>query len=414
MSGLMMAGITGAWVAPGYCAGFQEEQVVFDPVLNAPTTLASMLLRAGYEQTHLKCEDASRHIHAALAVRPDWAGAQAMLLVCDVQEARRVDERDDLSRLIVLQPDNPAWWRERAMVYAGYRHWDDAIADVTRAIALRPRMLELYRKRSEWKAEKGDLAGEFADVEQMHVLSPSEGSLWEEMAALAKAAGKNEAEELHYRKMAAINPKVLPDEPRNDEELSIAGMSVDEMMLRAGYARRLKRWELERRFLNAALIAKPDLIPALEMRVALEMGGGPGHRAEGERKPNALELDLDKLIQLSPSEEYYRIRLGMPQCRGDRDACLRFHTQMIALEPYDGETYAARAGFEVRWGLIDAAIEDYKRAAYLMPGDADVYRALGAIFDQKKDFVSERAMLNLAQIGYPDDEALKRQRARLQ
>jgi tetratricopeptide (TPR) repeat protein len=412
MSGLVMvAGVTGAWA---HGNGFQEEQVGFDPVLNAPATPTTMLLRAGYEQMHLGCEDSGRHIRAALAVRPDWAGAQAMLLVCDVRELRRVDERDDLNRLIVLQPDNPEWWYERALIYAVYRHWDEAIADVTRAIALRPRMFNLYRQRSKWKAENGDIAGEFADIEEMHQLSPSDGSLWEEMAELAKSAGKSEADELHYCKMAAINPKVLPDKERNDEELSTIDMSVDEMMLRAGYAGRLKKWELELRFLNAALTAKPDLIPALEMRLGLEMNGIAEHRAETNRNPSHLEQDLDKLIQLNPSRKYYEIRLKMARDRGDKKACLRYYTQMLALEPYDGGLYEGRAGVEMELRLVDAAIEDYKRAAYLVPGDAGVYRTLGHIFDEKKDFASERAMLKLALIGFPDDEALKRQLARLQ
>jgi tetratricopeptide (TPR) repeat protein len=423
MSGpMMVVGVTGAWVETGYGVGFQEEQVGFDPVLNAPATPTAMLLRAGYEQIHPGCEDAGRHIHAALAVRPDWAGAQVMLLMCDVREVRRVDERDDLSRLIVLQPDNPEWWYKRALVYGVYRHWGEAIADVTRAIALRPRMSNLYRLRSKWKAENADIAGEFADIEEMHQLSPSDGSLWEEMAELAKAAGKSEAEERYCRRMAAINPKVLPDrdqkdKERNDEELSTVNMSVDELMLRAGYAGRLKKWELELRFLNAALTAKPDLIPALEMRLGLEMSGVLGHRAETKetnRNPSPLEQDLDKLIQLNPSRGYYEIRLKMAQDRGDKNACLRYYTQMLALEPYDGGLYMLRANLEKELKLVDAAIEDYKRGAYLMPGDAGVYRTLGSIFDEKKDFATERVMLKLALIGFPDDEALKRQLAKLQ
>jgi tetratricopeptide (TPR) repeat protein len=416
MSGLLtVAGIAGAWMATGYGEGFQEEQAGFDPVLNAPATLASMLVRAGYEQTHLRCEDAGRHIHAVLAVRPDWAGAQAMLLVCDVQEVRRVDQRDDLSRLIVLQPDNPEWWSERATVYAGFKYWDEAISDITHAIELRPRSAALYRWRSKWKAEKRDVTGEFEDVEAMHRLSPSEGSLWEEMAELAKSAGKSEADELHYRKTAAINPKVLPDgdqqgEERHDEELSTAGMSVGEMMLRAGYAQRLKKYNLELHFLNAALSVDPKLIPTLEMRLGLEMSDGLDHRAGADRNLNALEQDLDRLIQLNPSSDYYAIRLERARRRGDSKACLRYYAQMIALEPYSGTLYAARAAVEMDLKLVDAAIEDYKRAAYLMPGNAMVYRALGFSFDEKKDFASELAMLNLAQIGFPDDEILKRQR----
>jgi hypothetical protein len=64
--------------------------------------------------------------------------------------------------------------------------------------------------------------------------------------------------------------------------------------------------------------------------------------------------------------------------------------------------------------LADAEIEDHKRAVYLMPGNAGIFRELAPIFDAKKDYVSERVVLDLALIAFPNDEALKRQRTKLQ
>ncbi len=212
----------------------QNEQMAFDPVLKTEATLDSMLLRAGYEQTHHRCEDAGLHIHAALAAKPDWAGAAAMLLFCDRLERRMVDEQSDLSRLIALQPDNWLWWENRSRVHAAYLDWDRAISDITRAIELRPRRAEFFSVRMSWEERKKDFAAAFADAEQLHRLLPDSGAQWEKMAELAMRAGKNGEDEHRYRAIAAINPATLPVFMRSDDDLGTADVSADVLMLRAG------------------------------------------------------------------------------------------------------------------------------------------------------------------------------------
>jgi tetratricopeptide (TPR) repeat protein len=391
----------------------QNEQMGFDPVLKTDATLDSMLLRAGYEQTHHRCEDAGLHVHAVLAVKPDWAGAATMLLVCDQLERRLVDEQSDLSRLISLQPDNWVWWQSRAKINAAYLDWDRAIADITRAIALRPRRNQLYVMRMGYEERKGDFAAAFADAEQIHRLLPEDGAHWEKMAELAIRAGKSGEDERRYRAMAAINPVTLPVEIRRDDDLATAGMSTDELMLRAGYALRVKKWELELSFLNAALVVDPKMIRALEMRVALAINKQTGVRTAMSRRldPHA---DLDKLIQMNPQEDYYGMRASLDSPSRDMKSQLRFYTDFLTVEPYLANLYASRAGIEMDLGMTEAAIGDYRRAIDLDPGNAGYYGSLAFAFAAKKDVVNERMMLDLALVGDPDNVSWQRERAKLQ
>jgi tetratricopeptide (TPR) repeat protein len=412
-----MHGWMRAWVIGGLlvavAAWGQNEQMAFDPVLKTEATLDSMLLRAGYEQTHHRCEDAGLHIHAALAARPDWAGAAAMLLFCDRLEHRMVDEHSDLSRMIALQPDNWLWWENRAKIYAVYLDWDKAIADITHAIELRPRRAELYEARMSWEERKGDFNRAFADAEQIHRLLPDSGAHWEKMAELAIRAGKSGEDEHRYRAMAAINPTTLPVFMRSDDDLSAAGVSTDVLMLRAGYAQRVKKWEVELRLLNAALVSDPKLIRALEMRVALAVNKEVDARSAVIRRLDP-RADLDRLIQMNPQEDYYWILSNLGSPSRDMKSQLRFYTDLLTLSPYAANLYASRAGVEMGMATTEAAIGDYKRAIDLDPGNAGYYGSLASAFAAKKDVMSQRMMLDLALVGDPDNVGWQQARAKLQ
>jgi tetratricopeptide (TPR) repeat protein len=404
VGGLLMLSLVGR--------GIQDEQIAFDPVLGGQSPMDVMLLRAWYEAGHNRCQDADQRIHAVLAVKPDWLSAQAMLLLCDRVHGRHVDEMQHLDRLVGMAPDSASWWTERAMVYASYFYFDKAIAGVSQAIMLRPRDKSLYELRIKWRAEIQDFKGEFADVEQLHELSPQLGTLWVRMADLAPKVGRTDVEELRYREMAQINPIVLPAEVRDDSKLSTAGMSRDELMLRAGYAHRVKKDQLELRLLNTILNAEPRYIPALEMRYVLEAGmdgraqrsggGAASSRNETQKLRAAMMDDLKLLENLDPAK-WLSVALIAAQAKGNDSDALDCMTQMIALDPYSPNLYAQRAALKEKMKLVDAAIEDYKREIYLAPGNPSGYWSLGQIYRDKKDYAQAGRMTSLASFGAPDN-----------
>jgi hypothetical protein len=401
MGGLLMA------AALGRGAWGQDEQMAFDPVLGGQSPMDVMLLHAGYEQNHMLCQDADKRTHAVLVVKPDWVGAQAVLLVCEANQGRMVDEIQDLTRIVALAPENPTWWQMRASAYAKYLYFDNAIADTSKAIALLPRNEFLYRQRSEWRAERQDFAGEFEDLESLHELRPEDGSLWLEMANLAQTAGKTDAEELRDRQMAQINPPVLPAEERDDSKLSMAGMSRDELMLRAGYAVRTKKTALALRFLNTVLNVEPRYIPALEMRYQLKKTGVSTATRNRRAEPAwHVPDDLKLLVELYPIRWLDEL-VNVTQGHVDDKVRLEYVTQMIALGPYYASLYIQRALLERDLKLVDAAMEDYRRAFYLEPNNPEGYIDLAQIFEDRKNYEREAQMVTLALIGAPNNARLK-------
>jgi len=82
----------------------------------------------------------------------------------------------------------------------------------------------------------------FADYEQMHKLLAEKAEPVSNMARVAVRAGKGKESEDRYRALVEI---ASPREPRSDESLPTDGMSVEELMLRAGYAANLEKRDLE-------------------------------------------------------------------------------------------------------------------------------------------------------------------------
>lgn len=140
--------------------GYQYERLAPEPSLKTPYNNDSMLMRAGYEQRHRECLDAGMHIDTVLTEKPNWEGAREMRLYCEREQDQRVEELNDTSKLIALQPGNWMRWRDRAVVGGKNATWPDAIRDVSEAIKLRPWDAELYWLRARWREsnDENDLA----------------------------------------------------------------------------------------------------------------------------------------------------------------------------------------------------------------------------------------------------------------
>jgi tetratricopeptide (TPR) repeat protein len=418
--------------------GYQAERLAPDPVLKTPQTPESMLMRAGYEQRHQNCVDAGLHIDAVLADDPDWPGALAMRLFCERKENRRVDELADLNDLIEMRPKNWRWWSDRAGVHERDANREPAIEDLTEAIRLWPWDPDLYLRRSKIYAELRDYSKSFEDLVQVQELLPEQASPLLSLAAQTVSYGGTEVEASQYRKLAEI---AAPSSPRNDDNLYTDGMSGQELMLRAGYAMSLRKWNLELRFLNAVIAANQSgLQRALEMRCMLGMmqphltttakyhprTSGPSARnSQLDRdlnKPADPLQDINALILLAPRRpDYYktRILLNRPGMLGNSEAQM---TQkqvkqdldtVITLEPYEAANYAERARFEAEHNNAAAAVNDYLSALDLDPGMAEYSFQLSRAYAAQRIVSAEIGSLNLALIGDPENSGWLKERAKL-
>jgi tetratricopeptide (TPR) repeat protein len=425
VGGLLMAvGVGGAQT------GYQYEQLAPDPVLKTPETLDSMIMRAGYEQRHRDCLDAGLHTDTVLALKPNWAGARALKLYCEREEHRRVDELADLTRLITLQPKKWLWWSDRANVHHLDGDWKAALADMKQAIALQPWRVELYARRSRWEDEIQDYAGAFGDLETIRELLPEQAGPLADMAEYALKHGRSKSVTL-YLQMAEIGSPKPEDSPRRDDDLATDGMSPDELMLRAGYAKSLRKWALELRFLDAALQLRPGLVRALEMRLELAMGRSYySTMSYSEADSQALERlnprqDVDRLIALdSRRGDYYRFRIDIisnslrPPSMARMDVVaitqvLKDFATIIELEPDEGTSYAGRGQFEVERSPPDTAIKDFIRAIELNPSNASYCYELSRAYAQKRALLTQALALNWALIGEPENVQWLAERSKL-
>jgi hypothetical protein len=382
--GLELAVSAFAWSQTGY----QYEQLAPDPVLKTPHNLDSMLMRAGYEQRHRDCLDAGRRIDTVLTEKPNWIGAREMRLYCERELDQRVEEMDDASKLIGLQPNNWKRWRDRAVVEIKDAAWQQAIQHLSKAILMRPWEVSLYAMRAQARETLLDYRGAFADYEAIHRLQGEKGEPLKEMARLAVQAGKTKADEERYRELAEI---AAPSEPRRDEGLPMDELGTEKLLLYAGYAESLEKRDLEIRFLDAVQRVQYDNVRALEMKAALTRNIG----------------FVSQLIALNPSRsDYFVMRYELHPSLYDASA-------IVGLEPYEGKSYARRAEFVANRGGLGDPVADYRKAIDLEPGNAEYCYGMSKVYQKRGAFLLQTLALNWALVGEPDNAEWLKERAAL-
>jgi tetratricopeptide (TPR) repeat protein len=241
--------------------------------------------------------------------------------------------------------------------------------------------------RARWRESNDEYDLAFADYEQMHKLLAEQVEPLSNMARVAVRAGKGKESEDRYRALVEI---VSPREPRSDESLPTDGMSVEELMLRGGYAANLEKRDLELKFLNAAVAMQRGHVRALELIASLT---------------RSVQV-VSWLITLNQSRADYfvmRTEFMMPRpLMGDLDSAVR-------LEPFEAKHYAQRA----QWEQGQAAIADYRRAIDLEPGNPVYCYGLSRAYAAQHAFLLQTLALNWALVGDPENAEWLKERAAL-
>ena len=120
-----------------------------------------------------------------------------------VEDFRYDDALRDLTAALAVKPDSTAYLRERAYVYVELSNFEQAIADLDRAIGLNPKEPLAYRERAYARHFSGNLQGAYEDRAREFDLMPAAASallaradaaLWlgrfDDARADAKRAGK--------------------------------------------------------------------------------------------------------------------------------------------------------------------------------------------------------------------------------
>ena len=132
--------------------GVTTEQYAIDVVAankpcTNPVTAKDYYQRGLYYQEKIQPDQAIPEYTQAIALEPDYADAYAQRGLC-----RLVTDSDaalaDLSKAIKLRPKQPRYYRRRALVHSQAKHVDLALADYDMAIALDRNESSLYLEKA--------------------------------------------------------------------------------------------------------------------------------------------------------------------------------------------------------------------------------------------------------------------------
>lgn len=132
----------------------------------------------GLEAKDDHAAEALGYFRAALEVRPDafWPRYHAAAAACRV-EGEMPQAEEDITRCIARRPANPLLHLNRAGICYALEHFDDALEECDRAIALAPDLADAYRNRALVRAKLGQTEGLRADIGRIATLTRFRGSL---------------------------------------------------------------------------------------------------------------------------------------------------------------------------------------------------------------------------------------------
>jgi len=162
----------------------------YDRALAADARNIGALIGSGEIQSRAKAWAAAAELFTrALVVQPDYPfayidRAQARAAMSDADGAL-----DDLSKAISIDPHYSWSYIDRGKIYAARAHEAEAIADFDVALKLDPDEFEGYALRADARASTGDTAGAIADWNHVVSLKPDYGYAYAPLAELEWKVG---------------------------------------------------------------------------------------------------------------------------------------------------------------------------------------------------------------------------------
>lgn len=123
-----------------------------------------------------------------------------------VEQNNFVGAESDLSKAIVLTPDDPTYYRERGIVRQSLGDMIGARLDYDKAISLDPRFSAAYNSRGVLRRAQGDLAGARADYDRAIAMNPLESKYFRNRGNLRLEQGDLIGAREDYEQAIALSP----------------------------------------------------------------------------------------------------------------------------------------------------------------------------------------------------------------
>ena len=254
---------------------------------------------------------------------------------------------------------------------------DGAIADLDKAINLKPNYEEAYNNRGIVKRHKGDLEGAIADYTEAINLKPN----YEE----------------------AYNNRGFAKRHKGDPEGAIADLDKA-INLKPNYAEAYNNRGVAKRHKGDLEGAIADYTEAINLKpnyVRAYCNCGVAKRHKGDLE--GAIADLDKAINLKPNyENAYNNRGAAKIYKGDLEGAIADLDKAINLKLNNEEAYINRGVAKIRKGDLEGAIADLDKAISLNPNDAVPYNNRGVAKIRKGDLEGAIADLDQANDANPN------------
>jgi tetratricopeptide (TPR) repeat protein len=319
---------------------------------------------------------------------------------------RSAEERAiaDLDRAIDIKPDRAEYHAKRGLFHLRNRALDRAMADSDKAIALDPTAPGHRVLRAAVAMARGDAEIARKDLEEAIRLDPLRPTASRSKPSATDTAGGGGADNDFLLAMATQDGEAFGPSPSRKEgepEPKTAAEYLDRGM--TYFSRKEYRLAIEN--ITEAIKLEPRVASSYALRA----------QVWGARRNRDREVaDLNMALQLDPTNTAYLIaRAESWSSQGWHEPAMADYNEAIRLKPLDATFYVARGNEWRRHLKLDTAIADYNQAIQLDPHYVPAYLCRALITKQRRDF--PRAVEELSEISRmaPDNAEVHRVLARI-
>jgi serine/threonine-protein kinase len=345
--------------------------------------------------TSYTCVHQAEHFEEVVRLAPGWEWAYLARGRHHLGSRRQEQAVADYSRAIELRPD--LWLPRllRSTAFADLGRLEDAIRDCDAAITIAPGEAPIYYNRAIHRSNSGDEKGAIADYDRAIRLVPEYQMAWSNRASLREKQGDHVGARDDYDKALELDPLDVISycgrgylrKKTGDEEGALADYSRaiqirPEKAAEAFDARGTiytDRGEADR--------AMPDHDRAVRLtpeRAEYWYNRSRAHEQRGDRP--AARADLDACLKRSMAiAAAWVSRAQLRLAEGDAEGAAEDCTQGLAIHPKHYNLYIVRAGARLQLHEWENALDDVDEAVRVDPKQPEAYAYRGQIRQFHKD-----------------------------
>ena len=319
-------------------------------------------------QSHTRAEDALKE---AIRLSPENADAHYNLGVVYIEMGHRDRAVEVLERAISHNIEHADAHFNLGRAYEALGHYDEAVAAFKQAAQFNPDYADLHFNLGIAHTEAGRFEEAIRTLHTARRIYPQDPLIYHNMGIAYRNAARFEEAENAFREALRLNPHLA------DIHLSLGSLQLDMGRYEQGLSSIREAVRLTpknadaHRYLGEALAylkQYPDAIQAFRKAIALKRDDGDAH----------LGLGMIYLHTGQKTAAASALKTGLRLSPGHPDSlAIAREIARLQKQPEQVSTYLNRARAFEDAGLLDEAIDTYRKAASLSPENVEIQHALG-------------------------------------